>query len=277
MKSIALVTGTSTGVGLSVAILMAKAGFDVVATMRNLDKADRLRARAQEEGVQLDIRALDVESDASVRQCVEGVLQRYGRIDVLVNNAGVGFFGSVEQTPLEAARRLMEVNFFGVWRTTQAVLPSMRERRSGRILTVSSVGGLCAQPFNDAYSASKFAVEGMMEALAQSVRHLGLHVSLIQPGPVITEFVNNLLVASNGMAGEVGPYRPLFDAYITQSRAYYEGHWQTGDDVARVTVEAATAAQPHLRYVTSERVRELVARKYVDPKGDSALAFPRLA
>ena len=126
MASIALVTGTSTGIGLSTAVHLAKAGFKVVATMRNLDKAERLRARAAEEGVQLDIRALDVESDTSVRQCIEGVQKDHGRIDVLVNNAGSGFFGSLEQTPTEALRRVMEVNFFGVWRVTQAVVPGIR-------------------------------------------------------------------------------------------------------------------------------------------------------
>ncbi|MDY7228927.1 SDR family oxidoreductase [Hyalangium rubrum] len=275
MAPVALVTGSSTGIGLSVAVHLAKAGFEVVATLRNPEKADRLRARAAEEGVTLDIRALDVESDDSVRQCVQGVLQRHGHIDVLVNNAGVGFFGSLEQTPIEALRRIMEVNFFGVWRVTQAVFPSMRERRSGRIITMSSIGGLLGQPFGEAYSSAKFAVEGFMESLAHVARHLGIHLSLIQPGPVLTEFVNTVLVAGNGMAGEAGPYKPLFDAYISQSKAYF-GPWQTGDDVARLTVEVATAAQPHLRYVTSERVRDMGARKYVDLTGATSIAFPRL-
>ncbi|WP_375766257.1 SDR family oxidoreductase [Archangium gephyra] len=273
MAPIALVTGTSTGIGLSVAIHLAKAGFEVVATLRNLEKAERLRTRAAEEGVKLDIRALDVESDESVRQCVEGVLRTHGRIDVLVNNAGSGFFGSLEQTPAEALRRTMEVNFFGVWRVTQAVFPAMRERRSGRILTISSISGALGQPFGEAYSASKFAVEGFMESLAQVARHLGIHISLIQPGPVITEFMNNV---TNGMTGDVGPYKPMFEAYFSQAQAFF-GQWQTGDDVARITVEAATTAEPQLRYVTSERVREMVARKYVDPSGNTALAFPRLS
>jgi NAD(P)-dependent dehydrogenase (short-subunit alcohol dehydrogenase family) len=276
MAPVALITGTSTGIGLSLAVLMAKAGFEVVATMRNLDKAGPLRTRAKDEGVTLDIRAMDVENDESVRRCVEEATQRHGRIDVLVNNAGSGYFGSVEQTPIEAARRIMEVNYFGVWRTTQAVLPAMRQRRSGRIITVSSIGGMFGQPFGEAYSASKFAVEGMMESLAQAVRHMGIHLSLIQPGPVITEFLNTVMASSNGMATDTGPYKPLFENYFTQSRAYYEGAWQTGDDVARVVIEAATAAQPHLRYVTSERVREAVASKYVDPTGGNALQFPKL-
>jgi NAD(P)-dependent dehydrogenase (short-subunit alcohol dehydrogenase family) len=276
MASIALITGTSTGIGLSAAVLMAKAGFQVVATLRNPEKADLLRARAAAEGVELDIRALDVESDASVRTCMEGVLQRYGRVDVLVNNAGVGHLGSLEQTPDAALRKVMEVNFFGVWRMTQAVFPAMRERRSGRIITVSSIGGLLAHPFYEAYSSSKFAVEGFMESLAQVARHLGVHLSLVHPGPVLTEFMNTTMAVSNGMAGNEGPYRLLCDAFFAQAGANYNV-WQTGDDVARVIIEAATAAQPHLRYVTSEDVRKLVVRKFVDPTGDTSLLHPQLA
>ncbi|HYO69662.1 MAG TPA: SDR family oxidoreductase [Archangium sp.] len=275
MAPIALVTGTSTGIGLSTAIHLAQGGFEVVATVRNPTRADRLRARADAEGVRLDIRELDVESDDSVRQCVEGVLRSHGRIDVLVNNAGAGFLGSMEQTPPEALRRMMEVNFFGVWRMTQAVLPAMRARRSGRILTVTSIGGLIGQPFNDAYCAAKFAVEGFMESLAPVTRHLGIHLSLIEPGPVATEFVNTVLSANNGMAGDLGPYKPLFEAYMSQAKDLFTIS-QTGDEVARVIVEAATAAQPHLRYTTSKAIRDMAARKYVDPQGDSILELTRL-
>ena len=276
MAPIALVTGTSTGIGLSTAIHLAQGGFEVVATLRNPTRAEHLRARADAEGVRLDIRELDVESDGSVRRCVEEVLRQHGRIDVLVNNAGAGFLGSLEQTSPEALRRTMEVNFFGVWRMTQAVLPAMREQRSGRILTVTSIGGLIGQPFNDAYCAAKFAVEGFMESLAPVVRHLGIHLSLIEPGPVGTEFVNNVLSANNGMAGDVGPYKPMFDAYMSRAKEAFAIS-QTADDVARVIVEAATATQPHLRYTTSKAIRDMAARKYVDPKGDSVLELTRLS
>jgi NAD(P)-dependent dehydrogenase (short-subunit alcohol dehydrogenase family) len=276
MAPIALVTGTSTGIGLSAAVQLAQAGFEVIATLRHLEKSEPLRVRAAAEGVRLDIRALDVESDESVRQCVQGVLQRHGRIDVLVNNAGAGFLGSMEQTSPEALRRTLEVNFFGVWRVTQAVFPAMREQRSGRILSVSSIGGLVGQPFNDAYCAAKFAVEGFMESLAPVAEKLGIHVSLIEPGPVSTEFVNSVLTANNGMAGELGPYRPLFEAYMSRSTGVFATA-QTGDDVARVIVEAATAAQPHLRYLTSDTVRGMARHKYVDVTGDSVLALTRPA
>jgi NAD(P)-dependent dehydrogenase (short-subunit alcohol dehydrogenase family) len=277
MAPIALVTGTSTGIGLSASILLAKAGFEVIATLRNPEeRAKALRSRAETEGVRLDIRELDVASDESVRQCVDGVLQRHGRIDVLVNNAGVGYFGSLEHTSMEALRRTMEVNFFGVWRVTQAVFPSMRERRSGRILTVSSISGLVGQPFGEAYSASKFAVEGFMESLSQVARELGIHVSLIQPGPVATEFINSLMTPNNnGLLGETGPYKAMFDSYITQARAFFT-EWQTGDEVGRIVVEAATAAQPPLRYYTSKNVRDMVTRKSADLTATSSVAFPQL-
>jgi NAD(P)-dependent dehydrogenase (short-subunit alcohol dehydrogenase family) len=165
-EKIALITGTSSGVGLSTAIQLAQSGFTVIATMRNTTKADALQARAQEADVQIEVRQLDVQQETSVATCVQEVIKNHGRIDVLVNNAGMGYLGSLEQTSTESLRQIMETNFFGVWRVTQAVFPLMRTARSGRILTVTSLGGLIGQPFNDAYCAAKFAVEGFMESLA---------------------------------------------------------------------------------------------------------------
>ncbi|TMA93295.1 MAG: SDR family oxidoreductase, partial [Deltaproteobacteria bacterium] len=230
------------------AVALARASFTVVATMRNLGKAASLQARAKAEGVTLDVRQLDVQDEHSVDACVRDVLRDHGRIDVLVNNAGAGFLGTLEQTSFEDLRRTMDINFFGVWRVTRAVLPAMRAARSGRIISVTSIGGLIGQPFNDAYCAAKFAVEGWMESLAPVVKRLGIHVSLIEPGPVNA-------------------------AYIAGTQEAFATVGQTGDDVAAVIVEAATAESPHLRYVTSDVVRGLVARKYVDPTGDTVLAM----
>jgi NAD(P)-dependent dehydrogenase (short-subunit alcohol dehydrogenase family) len=274
MSRIALITGTSTGIGLSAAIALSRAGFSVIATMRNPGKADALRDRARAEGVAVDVRELDVQDDASVERCVRGVLEEHGRIDVLVNNAGAGHFGTTEMVSLDELRRTMDVNFYGVFRVTRAVLPSMRAARSGRIVSVTSVGGLIGQPFNDGYCAAKFAVEGMMESLAPVMKRLGVHVSLIEPGPVLTEFV-----ASTRKRADVGPavpdeaYRPLVEAYLAGTQQAFATVGQTGDDVAKVIVEAATAEAPQLRYPTSEVVRGLVGRKYVDATGASALAL----
>ncbi|MBN8465369.1 SDR family oxidoreductase [Corallococcus exiguus] len=273
MAPVALVTGTSTGIGLSTAVHLARQGYEVVATLRDSARADALRERAEREAVKLHIRTLDVTSDASTQACVRDVLQAHGRIDLLVNNAGAGYMATMEQTSEEALRRTMEVNFFGVWRVTQAVFPLMREQRSGRIISVSSFGGLVGQPFNDAYCAAKFAVEGFMESLAPVASRLGIQVSLVEPGPVHTEFVNNVRATGNGTQGN-GPavYGELLGRYMRGSSENYASMGQTPDDIARIICEAATAPSPHLRYITSEILRSLYALKAGDATGDTMLA-----
>lgn len=274
MSRVALITGTSSGIGLATAAVLAKADFRVVATLRDLAKAGALRERAARDGVALDVRALDVESSDSVASCVAGVLRDYGALDLLVNNAGAGFVGALEQTSEAELRRTFEVNFFGVWRMTQAVLPAMREARRGRIVTITSVGGLFGQPFNDAYCAAKFAVEGMMEALAPVAQRFGVQVSVIEPGPVNTEFVASVVRNSPAATATTrDAYSDLVAAYRANTAGVFASLGQTGDDIARFVLEAANAEKPHFRYATSEFVRGLAAQKYVDPTGDSLLAI----
>lgn len=268
---VALVTGTSTGVGLHTALRLAQAGFRVLATMRDRSRQGVLLEGAAAAGVQLSVLALDVADPASIRAGVAQALAQVGRIDVLVNNAGAGFLGSLEQTSDEALRRTMEVNFFGVWHTTQAVLPQMRERGSGRIISVSSVGGLIGQPFNEAYCAAKFAVEGMMEGFAPIARRLGLHVSLIEPGPINTQFVANVRAALATDAGFAPPYDAMLAAYTGASSQVFAKFGQSGDDIAQIIVEVAQAKAPHLRYVTSDFARQVVKPKVVDYSGDSVV------
>ncbi|MCY1063470.1 SDR family NAD(P)-dependent oxidoreductase [Nannocystis sp. RBIL2] len=214
MEQVAIITGTSSGIGLASAVVLAKAGFRVVATMRNLGKANALRERAADAGVELDIRQLDVVDQASVDACVSGVLRDHGRIDVLVNKAGAGYLGTFEHTPIAAAQRVMDLNYFGVWRVSQAVFPGMRERGSGRIITVSSLGGVIGTPFNDVYCAAKFAVEGLVEAAAPAAKVLGIHMSLVQPGPVATEFASTAVPPQEESSLPTsGPYAELFKTY----------------------------------------------------------------
>jgi NAD(P)-dependent dehydrogenase (short-subunit alcohol dehydrogenase family) len=273
-QRVAVITGTSSGIGLSAAIFLACNGTKVVATMRDLAKADALRKRAADEQVAIDLRPLDVQNDTSVRACIDGVVKQYGRIDILVNNAGAGMLGSTERVSMEAVRRTMDTNFFGVWRCTQAVLPLMRAARSGRIISVSSIGGLLGQPFNDAYCAAKFAVEGMMESLAPVVKRFGVHVSLIEPGPVNTEFVPTVVKQNQAAAAAgVADYDSMLAAYLNSSRESFATAGQTADQVAKVILQAATAEAPHFRYLTSDLVRGLAARKYVDTTGDSVLSL----
>lgn len=270
MARTALITGCSSGIGLSTAIAMARDGLEVVATLRNLDKRRELETRAKDAGVDLVIRPLDVTDESSIDRCTQGVIDEFGAIDVLVNNAGFGMLGSVEQLSSESVRHVMETNFFGVWNLTRAVMPGMRERRSGHIITVTSVGGLIAQPFNDSYCAAKFAVEGMMESLAPVAGALGIKVSIVEPGPVHTEFVSSTRAASAPvLTSDIEGYAPLIAAYSQSIGNVFEEHGQSGDDVAEVICEIARSDSPHLRYPTSDYARAFVAQKYTDPTGDS--------
>jgi NAD(P)-dependent dehydrogenase (short-subunit alcohol dehydrogenase family) len=273
MSGVALVTGSSSGIGLSTSMFLAQAGFSVVATMRDMGKAASVEAKAKEAGVKLDMRRLDVQDDNSVNACVNEVLTTYGRIDVLVNNAGAGYLGTLEMTPFDALRQTMDLNFFGVWRVTQAVFPSMRAAGSGRIITVSSVAGLVGLPFSDAYSAAKFAVEGLMESLAPVAKRFGISVSVVEPAFVNTGFsgaVQKLFISAAQPAREV--YTPMLGPFIARARQMWDKTGQTANDVAKIIVDAATVEVPHFRYVTSEYGRTTVSQKYVDPTGDSVVA-----
>ncbi len=268
-RPVTLVTGTSSGIGLATAVRLAGAGYAVVATMRDLARRDALDAARAD----LDVRPLDVQDPASIAACVAGVVADYGRIDVLVNNAGAGYLGALEQTPDDALTRTMDVNFTGVWRVTRAVLPHMRAARSGRIVTVSSVGGVLGQPFNDAYCAAKFAVEGMMESLAPVAQRFGIHVSLVEPGPVNTGFVEAVMGTTDPLPDALAAdYGPMLASYLDGSAAVFETMGQTPDDVAGVILATVQAATPDVRVQTSDLSRGIVARAHVDPTGCAGVA-----
>jgi NAD(P)-dependent dehydrogenase (short-subunit alcohol dehydrogenase family) len=265
----ALITGTSSGIGLETAVLLAQHGYKVVATMRNLEKRAALEARASELGVTLELLELDAQNDASVSSAVNTILERFGRIDALVNNAGAGHLGSLEQVSLEDAQRVMDQNFWSAWRVTQAVMPHMRAARGGRIISVSSVGGIMGQPFNDAYCAAKFALEGMMECLAPVAARFGVHVSLVEPGPVHTAFLEN--VGGREHIGAAGDYAPLVAAYVGVIQKNFSHMGQSAGDIASVILNVLQAEQPHLRYQTGDTVRARVAAKLSDTTGETAL------
>ncbi|MCI4067112.1 SDR family NAD(P)-dependent oxidoreductase, partial [Micromonospora sp. R77] len=188
-----LITGTSTGIGLETAVGAARAGWRTVATMRDVSRADALRRAADAAGVAdlLEVRRLDVTDQASVTACVADVVDAHGRLDAVVNNAGAGHVGTLEQETIDDVRAVMEVNFFGVLHVSRAALPHLRAAR-GRLVTVSSVGGVVGQPFNEAYCAAKFAVEGFMESLAPLAATVGVTVTVVEPGAVASEFVTNV-------------------------------------------------------------------------------------
>ena len=168
MKS-SLITGTSKGIGFETALSFARAGYKVFATMRNLEAAASLKQRITDESLPILIYKMDVDSDESVKQCIDKIMQEHGTIDVLVNNAGIERHGSVEELPMADFKAVMETNYFGVIRCIQAVLPQMRQNKSGCIINVVSVAGKIANSPLSAYAASKHALEALTESLAQEV------------------------------------------------------------------------------------------------------------
>jgi NAD(P)-dependent dehydrogenase (short-subunit alcohol dehydrogenase family) len=184
--AVIFITGSSTGIGLATAVAFGRAGHDVYATMRNPDRAPELASIAAKERLPIKVLPMDVDNDASVGKAVAGVLADSGRIDVLVNNAGIAVTGPVEELPLAEFRRVMETNYFGALRCIQAVVRGMRERRDGHIINVSSIQGRISIPSYAAYAASKWALEAASEALAQEAKSFGIKVSIVEPGMIAT-------------------------------------------------------------------------------------------
>ncbi|MFJ3660060.1 SDR family oxidoreductase [Streptomyces sp. NPDC090119] len=270
-----LITGTSSGIGLQTALGAARAGWQVIATMRDTTKAGLLEEAAAEAGVteRIQVRKLDVTEPASVQECLDAVVAEHGALDALINNAGSGHVGTLETDGVEAARRVMEVNFFGVLNTTSAALPHLRAS-GGRVLTVSSVGGVVGQPFNEAYCAAKFAVEGYLESLAPVAATVGVSVTLIEPGAVASEFVANVGIPDDraALADRMGPYAPAMDAYLTRTADAFAAA-QSARDAAAVVVEVLNTEQPALRVQTSDGARAFVSSKLADPDGSRVLGM----
>jgi NAD(P)-dependent dehydrogenase (short-subunit alcohol dehydrogenase family) len=184
--AIILITGCSTGIGFATAEVLARSGHTVFATMRNPQRSPELAQLAERDKLPIAILPMDVDSDESVTETVAQILDLAGQIDVLVNNAGVSSSGAVEELPMDLFRKDMETNYFGTLRCIQAVLPAMRERRSGCIISVSSIAGEFYSYFLGAYCASKAAVEALSECLAQEVQPYGIRIALVQPGVIET-------------------------------------------------------------------------------------------
>ncbi|MFF5922550.1 SDR family NAD(P)-dependent oxidoreductase [Streptomyces flavochromogenes] len=261
---VVLITGTSSGIGLTAAVAAARAGFTTVATLRDPARAGALRKAAETAGVELDIRRLDVTDAASVEECVAGVIADHGRLDAVVNNAGAGHVGTIENESVDAVRAVMEVNFFGVVTVTKAVMPHLRAT-GGRLLTVTSVGGVIGQPFNEAYCAAKFAAEGFMESLAPVAATVGVTVAVIEPGAVASEFVANVGIEESA-AAEAGVYGPALANYLDRTRGAFAAA-QTSEAVGEAITGALTTGRPAFRIQTSDAARTFVGAKLADLDG----------
>ena len=206
MTKVAVVTGSSSGIGYETSLLLARNQFTTYATMRNINKSDRLREIALNENIPLNVTHLDVNSDTSVDDAIENIVKENDRIDILVNNAGYDLFGSLEESSLEEIKQQFETNVFGVIRTTKAVIPTMRKQGNGTKVNICSVGDTIGLfPFTTAYHASKFAVEGFTESLRQEIADFGINVILIEPGFIGSNFMDNMKTAK-GFDPNKSPY-----------------------------------------------------------------------
>ncbi len=253
--TVALVTGCSTGIGRAVARRFLAAGVTTVATARRLDSLADLAAAGA------TVLALDVTDDAGRRACVARAEELHGRIDVLVNNAGYAEMGPVEQVPLDAWQRQWETNVLGPVALTQLLLPGMRERGTGRIVNVSSMGGELTFPGGGAYHASKYALEAVSDALRVEVAPFGIGVAIVQPGPVATSFDVNSADQSVYLDG---PYAGLAGAMAEQVRTVTP-RGTAPEVVAEVVVRAALATRPRTRYRVGATARGLVLGRRVVP------------
>lgn len=263
-----LITGTSSGIGLATAVATARAGWTTIATMRDLAKSGPLESAAAAAGVALEIRKLDVTKEADVEREVQYCVERYGRLDAVVNNAGSAAVGTVEVLALADFRSAMEVNFFGVVALTRAAMPHLRAS-GGRVITVSSVGGAVGQPFNEAYCAAKFAVEGFLESLQPVAKTVGVGVHIIEPGAVSTEFVANAGIDAPAMVRQSGSYGPALSSYLGRSAQQFDTtSAQAPEPVAETILRSLEDSSPDFRIQTSEWARDFVANKLADVTGN---------
>ncbi|TFC92774.1 MULTISPECIES: SDR family oxidoreductase [Cryobacterium] len=266
-ERVVLITGTSSGIGLHAAIAAGRAGHTVVATMRDLEGARALRDAASDAQVSLDIRRLDVTEHQSVAEVVAETIARHGRLDAVINNAGSGRLGTIENETVDDVRAVMEVNFFGVVALTRAALPHLRGTR-GRLITVSSVGGVIGQPFNEAYCAAKFAVEGFMESLAPVAATAGVSVTVVEPGAVASSFVANVGRDSSQSGPANDPYAAELEAYLARAATSF-GSAQSARSAGEVVADLLDGDRPAFRVQTSDSARQFAAVKLSDLDGSA--------
>ena len=191
-QSIAVVTGSSTGIGFETSLLLARNGFYTYATMRDRLKADKIEKIANKENLPLEVLSMDVDNDDSVRNAIHKIIDEKKKIDILVNNAGYGLFGALEDISIEEIKKQFETNLFGAIRTIKEILPTMRKQKNGIIINVSSIAGVVGIPAECIYVSTKFALEGLTESISYELQPYGIKVVLVEPGVINTNFVPNI-------------------------------------------------------------------------------------
>jgi NAD(P)-dependent dehydrogenase (short-subunit alcohol dehydrogenase family) len=260
---VAVITGSSSGIGFETALLLARSGFHTYATMRNLEKSKNITEIANTEKLPLQVVQLDVNDDISVKNAIDKIVAaaENERIDVLVNNAGYGLFGPLEDISIEEIKAQFETNFFGVIRVTQQVLPVMRKQNSGgsTIVNVSSVGGRIGIPVLSAYQSTKFALEGLSESMSYELEPFGIRVVIIEPGFIRTNIINSSTTAEKALDSK-SPYFSLTQKVKNHFKSMMENASSSSppEEVAKVILQAITSENPQLRYTVGNDAATII-------------------
>lgn len=250
---VAVVTGSSSGIGFETSLALARNGFYTYATMRNPEKSNLITKTATSEKLPLQALSLDVNIEKSVTDGIDRILNESERIDVLVNNAGFDLTGPLEETSIDEIKGQFETNLFGAIRTMQAVIPTMRKQRSGKIVNITSVGGKLAIPFHSGYHGTKFALEGLSESIQYELEPFGIKIIVIEPGAVGSSFWKNMKSAekSSNLTDGNSPYVSMI-SNMSAALKQMEQSSIPPSEVANVIVSAVTTDNPDFRYVVGK-------------------------
>ena len=267
-KVVAVVTGSSSGIGFETSLALAKNGFVTYATMRNLGKSNKIIELKQKKKLPLEVLKLDVTDDKSIKEAIKKIVnEQQGTIDVLVNNAGYGLLGPLEELSIQEFKEQFEANVFGVIRVIQEILPIMRKQRHGTIVNISSVAGRIGFPLTSAYVSSKFAIEGLSESIAYELEPFGINVILVEPGVIKTNFDSNLKIGKNvstttattTTSDRNSPYADITEKRIAAFKPRFENA-SPPIEVAKVILNVITSknVQPRSRYLVGSDAFKLM-------------------
>ena len=258
-QQVAVVTGSSSGIGYETSLILARNGFLTYATMRNLNKSENMKLIVAKENLPIQIKQLDVTHDVSVKNAIQDISSEAGHIDALVNNAGYGLNGAFEDLAMDEIKAQYETNVFGLVRTTQAVLPIMRRQKSGTIVNISSGAGRFGFPGSSAYVSTKFAVEGLSESMSYELEPFGIKVVIVEPGVIRTNFVDGMVVAKESQKPN-SPYSQITQKIATGFEEMMKNA-SSADLVAKVVLDAITDKNPSLRYLAGSDVETWLGGK----------------
>jgi NAD(P)-dependent dehydrogenase (short-subunit alcohol dehydrogenase family) len=259
-KKTAVVTGSASGIGFETSLLLARNAFRTYATVRDLDKAKAIRDLSDKHELPIIVMELDVTSDKSVSDAIDKINKESKRIDVVVNNAGYGQGGALEDDSMDEIKALFETNLFGAIRVMKAVLPIMRKQHGGIIVNITSMGGRIGFPFGTAYHGTKFALEGISESMRYEIEPFGIKVILIEPGVIRTNFSSNYRIGQKA-ADPSSPYLSILQAMQKAFERYLGQEITPPEEVANVILKAVTSENPEIRYVVGNDAIQLIEAK----------------